>query len=351
MKKEKSRKKIFTISPIMRRRINNFKANRRALWSLRIILVLFAIALCAEFIANDKPIMLYHDESLYFPVFFAYSEKTFGGTFDTEADYRDPFVQDLILEKGWMLWPPIRFSFDTINYNLEVPAPAPPGPENWLGTDDHAKDLIAQIIYGLRTSLLFGMLLTLLSPVIGISVGAIQGFFGGKIDLFFQRILEIYSSIPTLYILIIVASIIAPSFWLLLGIFLIFGWTSFVGIVRAEFLRARNFDYVRAARALGVKNRAIMFRHILPNALASTLTYIPFILNGSIASLATLDFLGLGLPPSEPSLGRLIAQGKANLFAPWIGLTSFFVLAILFSLLIFIGEGVRDAFDTKKLFK
>ena len=351
MKKEKSKKKLINLSPIMRRRINNFKSNKRALWSLRILLVIFLISIFAEFIANDKPIIVYYNNSLYFPVFFVYSEKTFDGTFETEADYRDPFVENLINENGWMLWPPIRFSFNTINYNLKVPAPAPPSWENWLGTDDQAKDLSAQIIYGLRTSLLFGILLTILSPLIGISVGAIQGFFGGKIDLFFQRILEIYSSIPTLYILIIVASIIAPSFWLLLGIFLIFGWTSFVGIVRAEFLRARNFDYVRAARALGVKNRAIMFRHILPNALASTLTYIPFILNGSIASLATLDFLGLGLPPSEPSLGRLIAQGKANLFAPWIGLTSFFVLAILFSLLIFIGEGVRDAFDTKKLFK
>jgi microcin C transport system permease protein len=351
LKTDKHRFFEIKISPLTKRRISNFKANRRALWSGRVLIIIFLISLFAEFIANDKPLVCWYNDSIYFPVFFAYSETTFGGTFESEADYRDPYVQELIEENGWILWPLIKFSYDTINYNLEVPAPAPPSPENWLGTDDQAKDLLAQIIYGCRTSLLFGILLTLISPVIGIMVGAVQGYFGGKLDLFFQRILEIYSSIPTFYILIILASIIVPNFWLLLAIFLIFGWTAFVGIVRAEFLRARNFDYVRAARALGVKNSSIMFRHILPNALASTLAYIPFVLPGSIGSLAALDLLGLGLPPTEPSLGRILAQGKANLAAPWIGLTGFFVLAILLSLLIFMGEGVRDAFDTRKLFK
>ncbi|MBN1411757.1 MAG: ABC transporter permease [Spirochaetales bacterium] len=337
------------LTPLTERRINNFRANRRAVWSFRILLVIFAVSLFSEFVANDRPIMVYFKGGLYFPVFISYPETEFGGTFQSAANYRDPYVQKLINNGGWALWPLIHFRFDTINLNLPQPAPSPPSLENPLGTDDQGRDLLAQIIYGLRVSLLFGFILTLISPVIGIAVGAAQGYFGGKVDLFFQRILEIYSSIPTLYVIIIIASIIPPQFWLLLFIFLLFEWVSFVGIVRAEFLRARNFDYVRAARALGVGHSTIMFRHILPNALASTLTYAPFILNGSIAGLASLDFLGFGLPTSEPSLGRLISQARGNLASPWIGLTTFFVLAILFSLLIFIGEGVRDAFDTRKM--
>ena len=352
MKRDKTKKESFflkNLSPLNKRRIANFKANKRSLWSLRILLILFVISLFAEFFANNKPIIIFYNNNLYFPVFSSISETTFDGEFESEADYRDPYVQNLIKKNGWMLWPIIRFSFNTVNKSLPVPAPSPPTLENWLGTDDNGRDIVAQMLYGLRISLLFGFLLTLLSPIIGIAVGALQGYLGGKIDLFFMRILEVYSSLPSLFILIIITSIFPPNFWLLLFFFLIFGWTSFVGIVRAEFLRARNFDYVRAARALGIGHRTIMFRHIFPNAMSSTLTYIPFILNGSIASLATLDFLGFGLPPTDPSLGRLILQAKINLHAPWIGFSIFVFLGFLFSLLIFIGEGVRDAFDPKKL--
>lgn len=352
MKKDRIKKDSFItnrLSPLNKRRIANFKANKRSLWSLYIILVLFTISLFAELFANDKPIIVFYDNTLYFPVFSSLSETTFGGEFESEADYRDPYVKELINKKGWAVWPVIPFSFDTVNKNLSVPAPSPPTLQNWFGTDDNGRDILAQMIHGLRLSLLFGLLLTLLSPLIGIGIGAFQGYFGGKIDLVFMRILEVYSSVPSLFILMIITSIITPNFALLLFFFLIFGWTSFVGIVRAEFLRARNFDYVRAARALGVEHRTIMFRHIFPNAMSSTLTYIPFILNGSIASLATLDFLGFGLPPTEPSLGRLILQAKNNLDAPWIGFSIFIFLGILFSLLIFIGEGVRDAFDPKKI--
>jgi microcin C transport system permease protein len=281
-------------------------------------------------------------------VFRSYPETTFGGVFPTEAVYRDPALIKLINDKGWIVWPPIPFSYDTINYALPVPAPAPPSRVNWLGTDDQGRDLVARLIYGFRISVLFGLTLTLASSAIGIVAGAVQGYFGGWTDLVFQRGIEIWSGMPVLYLLIILASIVEPNFWWLLGLMLLFSWMSLVGVVRAEFLRGRNFDYVRAARALGVRNTVIMFRHVLPNAMVATLTFLPFILNGSITTLTSLDFLGFGLPPGSPSLGEILAQGKANLQAPWIGLTGFAVLAVTLSLLIFVGEAVRDAFDPRK---
>jgi microcin C transport system permease protein len=333
---------------MMRRRLHNFRANRRGYWSLWIFLAIFGLSLCAELIANDKPLTVRYEGRLYFPVFRAYPETTFGGVFPTEAVYRDPALIALIRAKGWMLWPPIPFSYDTINYDLPVPAPAPPSRVNWLGTDDQGRDLVARLIYGFRISVLFGLVLTLASSVIGIVAGAVQGYFGGWIDLLFQRGMEVWSGMPVLYLLIILASIVEPNFWWLLGLMLLFSWMSLVGVVRAEFLRGRNFDYVRAARALGVRNTVIMFRHVLPNAMVATLTFLPFVLNGSITTLTSLDFLGFGLPPGSPSLGEMLAQGKANLQAPWIGLTGFAVLAVMLSLLIFVGEAVRDAFDPRK---
>jgi microcin C transport system permease protein len=289
-----------------------------------------------------------YDDRWYFPAFRSYPETTFGGVFPTEAVYRDPALITLIEVKGWMLWPPIPFSYDTINYNLPGPAPSPPSRVNWLGTDDQGRDLVARLIYGFRISVLFGLTLTLASSLIGVVAGAVQGYFGGWVDLLFQRSMEVWSGMPVLYLLIILASIVEPSFWWLLGLMLLFSWMSLVGVVRAEFLRGRNFDYVRAARALGVRNTVIMFRHVLPNAMVATLTFLPFILNGSITTLTSLDFLGFGLPPGSPSLGEMLAQGKANLQAPWIGLTGFAVLAVMLSLLIFVGEAVRDAFDPRK---
>ena len=335
------------MSPINQRRWESFKANRRGLWSLRIFLVMFLVTLCAEFIANDKPLMLRYDGSLYAPVFFSYPETAFGGDFETEADYRDPYVKKLIEDKGWILWPPIRYSYNTINLDLTVSAPAPPSGENWLGTDDQGRDVLARLIYGFRISVLFGLSLTIFSSLIGIAAGAVQGYFGGWTDLLFQRFIEIWTSVPSLYLLIIIASVIEPGFWILLGILLLFSWVSLVGVVRAEFLRARNFDYVLAARALGVGSFTLMHRHLLPNAMVATLTFLPFLLNASITTLTSLDFLGFGLPPGSPSLGELLAQGKANLQAPWLGLTGFFTIAFMLSLLIFIGEAVRDAFDPR----
>lgn len=335
------------MSPINQRRWESFKANRRGLWSLRIFLVMFLVTLCAEFIANDKPLMLRYDGSLYAPVFFSYPETAFGGDFETEADYRDPYVKKLIEDKGWILWPPIRYSYNTINLDLTVSAPAPPSGENWLGTDDQGRDVLARLIYGFRISVLFGLSLTIFSSLIGIAAGAVQGYFGGWTDLLFQRFIEIWTSVPSLYLLIIIASVIEPGFWILLGILLLFSWVSLVGVVRAEFLRARNFDYVLAARALGVGTFTLMHRHLLPNAMVATLTFLPFLLNASITTLTSLDFLGFGLPPGSPSLGELLAQGKANLQAPWLGLTGFFTIAFMLSLLIFIGEAVRDAFDPR----
>jgi microcin C transport system permease protein len=337
------------ITPLTRRRLEAFRRNRRGFWSLWIFLAVFLITLFAEFIANDRPIVLRFDGAWYFPVFTDYPETTFGGEFPSPADYRDPAVATLISQKGWMVWPPIPFSYDTINYNLPSPAPSPPSRVNWLGTDDQGRDVLARLIYGFRISVLFGLTLTALSSVIGVAAGAVQGYFGGLIDLGFQRLLEIWGGLPMLYMLIIMASLIEPNFWWLLGLMLLFSWTALVDVVRAEFLRARNFDYVRAARALGVSDRVIILRHVLPNATVATITFLPFILNGSITTLTSLDFLGFGLPPGSPSLGEILAQGKANLQAPWLGLTAFFVLALMLSLLIFVGEAVRDAYDPRKV--
>lgn len=335
-------------SALTRRRIANFKANRRGYWSFWAFLVIFLLTLGAEFIANDKPLLMRFDGRWYAPVFVNYPETEFGGDFATEANYRDAYVKDLIEAKGWILWAPIPYSYQTINRDLPVPAPAPPSAENWLGTDDQGRDVTARLIYGFRISVLFGLVLTGISSVIGVLAGAVQGYFGGKVDLYFQRFIEIWSGLPTLYILIILASVAQPNFWWLLGIMLLFSWMALVGVVRAEFLRARNFDYVRAARSLGVSNTRIMFRHLLPNAMVATLTFLPFILNGAITTLTALDFLGFGLPPGSPSLGELLAQGKSNLQAPWLGITAFAVLAVMLSLLIFVGEAVRDAFDPRK---
>ena len=339
---------IGSLSPLGRRRWENFRANRRGWWSLWIFLALFFVTLVAELVANDKPLLLRYDGAYYLPVFNVYPETTFGGDFETEAEYRDPFVAELIDEKGWMLWPMVRYSYDTINYDLPVPAPAPPSRENLLGTDDQGRDVLARIIYGFRISVLFGLTLTLFSSVVGIAVGGVQGFVGGWVDLFGQRFIEIWAGLPMLYLLIILASIVEPNFWWLLGLMLLFSWMSLVGVVRAEVLRARNFDYVRAASALGVRKWTVLLRHVLPNAMVATLTFLPFILNSSITTLTSLDFLGFGLPPGSASLGELLAQGKSNLQAPWLGLSGFIVLSVMLSLLIFIGEAVRDAFDPRK---
>ncbi len=336
------------ITPLTRRRLLNFRANRRGWWSLWLFLGLFGFSMFAEFIANDKPLLVRYDGGWYLPVFASYPETTFGGEFATDADYRDPFVRKLIEGKGWMVWPLIPYSYQTINYDLPVPAPAPPSAANWLGTDDQGRDVAARLIYSFRISVLFGLTLTLFSSVVGVAAGAVQGFFGGLVDLWFQRFIEIWSGMPTLYLLIILSSIVTPNFWWLLALLLLFSWMSLVPVVRAEFLRARNFDYVRAARALGAGDITIMVKHMLPNAMVATLTFLPFILNGSITTLTALDFLGFGLPPGSPSLGELLAQGKNNLQAPWLGLTAFIVLAGMLSLLIFIGEAVRDAFDPRK---
>lgn len=335
-------------NPVSQRQWQAFKDNRRGYWSLWIFIVLLVICATAELIANDKPILLSYQDELYTPILFTYPETEFGGMFETEANYRDPYVRELIEEDGWMLWPLIRFSYNTINYELEVPSPAPPSAENWLGTDDQGRDVLARIIYGLRISLLFGLLLSFASSIIGVIVGAFQGYYGGWVDLTGQRFLEIWSSMPTLYLLIILSSFVKPGFWWLLAIMLLFSWMALVDLVRAEFLRGRNLDYVRAARALGVSDRVIMFRHILPNAMVATLTFMPFILNGAIVTLTSLDFIGFGLPPGSPSMGELLGQGKANLHAPWLGISAFVSLAFMLSLLIFIGEAVRDAFDPRK---
>ena len=336
------------MTPLTRRRLHAFRANRRGYWSLWIFLAIFAASLFAEFWANDRPLVLSYDGALYFPVVKDYAETTFGGDFATFADYRDPYLGQRLAEHGWALWPPIRYSYQTINFATPVPAPSPPTTDNILGTDDQGRDVAARLIYGLRLSILFGLILSVVSSIIGVAAGAVQGYFGGKTDLIFQRFLEIWGGLPSLFILIIVASVITPSFWTLLGILLLFSWTGLVGVVRAEFLRARNFDYVRAARALGMEDWRIMFRHLLPNAMVATLTFMPFILSGSLVSLTSLDFLGLGLPPGSASLGDLLAQGKENLQAPWLGVTGFLVLAVTLSLLVFIGEAVRDAFDPRK---
>lgn len=337
-----------TLNPLTRRRLAAFRANRRGFWSLWIFLAMFALSLLAEFWANDRPLLVWYDGKPFFPVVVDYAETTFGGDLPTDADYRDPFVAGRIAKHGWVIWPPIRFDYRTVNTELAVPAPSPPSAANWLGTDDQARDVAARLIYGLRISILFGLALTAVTSIIGVAAGAIQGYFGGLIDLGMQRFLEIWSNLPELYLLMFLSSLLIPGFWTLLGILALFGWLGLVGVVRAEFLRARNFDYVRAARALGMHNRLIIVRHVLPNALVATFTYLPFITSGSITSLTALDFLGLGLPPGSASLGDLLREGKENLQAPWLGITGFMVLAITLSLAVFVGEAVRDAFDARK---
>lgn len=341
------------VSPLTRRRVDNFKANKRGYWSLWIFLVLFFVSLFAELIANDRPLVVRFEDGWYFPALKVYSETTFGGIFKTEADYRSKEVKRLIEEHGgWMLWPPVRYKYNTYKKDLPpgVAAPSPPTAwDNWLGTDDQARDVLARAIYGYRTSVMFALALTLISSVIGIGAGAVQGYLGGWVDLGFQRFIEVWNGIPLLFTLIILASVVDPNVWWLLFIMVLFEWTILVGVVRAEFLKVRNFDYVRAARALGVKDSVIMRRHILPNAMVSTLTYLPFVLTGAVALLTALDFLGFGLPPGSASLGEMVGQGKDNPQAPWLGITAFFVVSIMLILLVFTGEAVRDAFDPYKV--
>lgn len=336
------------LSPLMRRRLYQFKANKRGYFSLWIFIFLFVLTLLAEFIANDKPLIVRFEGKFYFPLARMYPETTWGGDFATETDYRDPYVKKFINKKGWMVFPPIPFGVNTVNYDLPAPAPSPPSIENWLGTDDQGRDVLARLIYGSRISILFGLALALFASIIGVSVGAIQGYFGGRVDLISQRFIEIWAGLPTLYLLIILSSMVEPNFWWLLGIMLLFSWMNLVAVVRAEFFRTRSLDYVRAAEALGVPTLRIIRRHILPNAMVATITYLPFIINSSITTLTSLDFLGFGLPPGSASLGELLTQGKNNVQAPWLGLTGFFSIAIILSLLIFIGEAVRDAFDPRK---
>ena len=338
------------LSKLNQRRLNNFKNNKRGYYSFWIFTFLFIVTLFADFIANEKPLLVKFNSNYYYPIFSYYPETTFGGDFETEADYKDPYVINLINEKGWIIMPIIPYSYNTIIRDLNSPAPSPPSTQNWLGTDDQARDVLSRLIYGFRISVLFGFTLTLFSMIIGVSAGAIQGYFGGKTDLFFQRFMEIWSAIPTLYVLIILASVIQPNFWWLLIILLLFSWMGYVGVVRAEFLRARNFDYIRAAKALGVSNTTIMFRHMLPNATIATITFLPFSLSASVTALSGLDFLGFGLPPGSASLGEMVNQGRNNLQAPWLGLTSFFTLGVMLGLLVFVGEAVRDSLDPRKTF-
>jgi|TARA_B110000116_G_scaffold261842_1_gene266491 microcin C transport system permease protein len=338
------------LSPLNQRRFKNFKLNKRGWYSFWIFFFFFIVSLSADFISNDKPLLIKFNQSYYFPILQVLPETFFGGDFETEADYRDPYVRKLIKNKGWVIMPLIPYYYNTIIRDLNVPAPSPPSRKNWLGTDDQARDVLARLIYGFRISILFGFTLTFFSMIIGVTAGAIQGYFGGKIDLFFQRFMEVWSAIPTLYILIILASIVQPNFWWLLIILLLFSWMGYVGVVRAEFLRARNLDYVRAAKALGVPNRKIILRHLLPNATVATITFLPFSLSASVTTLSGLDFLGFGMPPGSASLGEMVNQGRNNLQAPWLGLTSFFTLGLMLGLLVFIGEAIRDALDPRKVF-
>ena len=335
------------LSPINRRRLEIFKSNRRGYYSFWLFVVLFGVSLCAELIANDKPIVFSYADELYFTIWSVYTESELGGVLRTEAEYRDPYVMNLIESDGWAVWPPIRFSFNTIDYTYQV-VPAPPDTVHILGTDGQGTDIFAKLLYGFRLSVLFGISLTIISSVIGVTVGALQGYYGGLIDLLGQRLVEIQTGLPILFVLIILASIVEPNIFWLLGILSLFSWMVLVGVVRAEFLRARNFEFVRAARGLGVSDIKILYRHVLPNAMVATLTYLPFVLNGSITSLTALDFLGFGLPIDSPSFGRLLSDAKANLQAPWMALSVFLALATLLSLLIFIGEAVRDALDPRR---
>lgn len=337
------------VSPLTARRLRNFRRNKRGFWSLIVFMVITLIAMPAEFVANDLPVVVHYDGKWYFPIFELVPETEYGGFFETEAEYHDREVQALIEEKGWLLWPLIPYSYDTFDRQLTQSAPTPPDGTHWLGTDDATRDVVARMIYGYRISVLFGLLLTAGSVVLGVMIGALQGYFGGKTDLIGQRIIEIWGGMPVFFLLLILASIVPPGFFSILTILLLFSWVGLQGLVRAEFLRARNFDYVRAARALGVGHMTIMYRHVLPNAMVATLTFLPFTLTAGITSLTALDFLGYGLPPGSPSLGELLGQGKANLQAPWLAFTAFFVLAIMLGLLVFIGEAVRDAFDPRKV--
>ncbi|ANP78436.1 MULTISPECIES: ABC transporter permease [Vibrio] len=332
-------------NPLAEARWLRFKANKRGFISLWIFTILFGLSLFAEIIANDKPLLVSYDNQWFVPVINEYAETEFGGEFETEADYKDPYVIELIEDNGYIVWPIIPFSYDTINFDISGAVPSEPDSVNWLGTDDKGRDVLARIIYGFRISVLFGFILTIVSSVIGVVVGATQGYYGGWVDLFGQRFIEVWSGMPTLFLLIILSSFIEPNFWWLLGIMVLFSWMSLVGIVRAEFLRCRNFDYVRAAQAMGVDDKRIMLRHMLPNAMVASLTMMPFILSGSVTTLTSLDFLGFGLPAGSPSLGELLAQGKANLQAPWLGISAFVVLSLMLTLLVFVGEAVRDAFD------
>lgn len=337
------------MSPLTRRRWATFRAHKRGYWSLIIFLSLFGISLFAELIANDRPILMSYRGAVYMPVLCAYPETHFGGAFETEANYRDPAVQAMIRAgDGWMVWPVVPFSYRTIDYDLPVAAPSAPSARHVFGTDDQARDVFARLLYGFRLSVAFGLVLTLVSSIVGITAGAIQGYFGGWTDLVMQRGIEMLQSLPMLYLLIIMSSFLQPGFFTLLGVLLLVSWMALVHVVRAEFLRARNLDYVRAARALGLNNRTIMFRHILPNAIVATLTFLPFILSSSITTLTALDFLGFGLPRGSPSIGELLNQAKNNLQAPWLGIAGFMVMAVMLSLLIFIGEAARDAFDPRK---
>jgi len=366
------------LTPLDRRRLDNFKANRRGYWSFWLFMGLFVMSLASNFLANERPILAFYKGELLFPVFVTYPEEKFGG-FLARTDYRDPTIEREIQSHGWMIWPPIRYSYDTHNLDLPTPAPSPPTwlltkeqceaaaakrlqpgePNrgcadiewNWLGTDDQGRDVVARLLYGFRISVLFGLILATISSIVGVAAGAIQGYFGGRVDLVLQRFIEVWSSLPQLYLLIIISSFLTPGFFVLLGILLLFSWVSLVHVVRAEFLRARNFEYVNAARALGLSNAKIIMRHLLPNATVATLTFLPFILNSSITTLTSLDFLGFGLPPGSPSLGELLLQGKSNLQAPWLGLAGFAIIALMLSLLVFIGEAVRDAFDPRKTFR
>ncbi|MFS1467507.1 ABC transporter permease [Vibrio lentus] len=332
-------------NPLAEARWLRFKANKRGFISLWIFTILFGLSLFAEIIANDKPLLVSYDNQWFAPVINEYAETEFGGEFETEADYKDPYVIELIEDNGYIVWPIIPFSYDTINFDISGAVPSEPDSVNWLGTDDKGRDVLARIIYGFRISVLFGFILTIVSSVVGVVVGATQGYYGGWVDLFGQRFIEVWSGMPTLFLLIILSSFIEPNFWWLLGIMVLFSWMSLVGIVRAEFLRCRNFDYVRAAQAMGVDDKRIMLRHMLPNAMVASLTMMPFILSGSVTTLTSLDFLGFGLPAGSPSLGELLAQGKANLQAPWLGISAFVVLSLMLTLLVFVGEAIRDAFD------